>query len=99
MQNYPNNKPNEDHIQTQMSWVNMNDHLNSKPSNEAMQSQMLNIKPSNVPMESQTLNSKPSNEPMQSQMMQSQKMQGMHDTQQTFGGDIGRMESLRNYGG
>ena len=85
MQHYPNNKPNQDHIQSQMSWVNANDHLNSKPSNEPMESQMLNSKPSNVPMESQ--------------MMNSQTMQGINNTQQTFGGDIGRMESLRNYGG
>ena len=68
-----------------MSWVNANDHMNSKPSNELMESQMLNSKPSNVPMESQ--------------MMNSQTMQGINNTQQTFGGDIGRMESLRNYGG
>ena len=45
------------------------------------------------------LNSKTSNVPMESQMMNSQTMQGINNTQQTFGGDIGRMESLRNYGG
>ena len=100
MQNHPNNKPNEDNIQSQMSWVNMNDSMNRKVSeNMQMESQMLNRNVSNVPMESQ-VNS--SNIHMGTQMTKQPTMQGFNDTQmpnQAFGGDIGRMESLRNYGG
>ena len=82
-----------------MTW-DLNNPLDRNVSeNVVMESQTLRKNVSNYPMESQVNNS---NVHMGTQMTKQQSAQGYNDTQmptQTFGGDLGRMESLRNYGG